>query len=102
MMSAEDLFNMGQATAREAGSLADSQSWSELDSDIQEWMAIFAARINERTRQAEAAAREEERERCAMLHENVNPASDEERLNNVPGAGAMGAVIEYRDAIRAS
>lgn len=42
----------------------------------------------------------EERERCAMLHETVNPASDEERLNRVPGAGAMGAVIEYRDLIR--
>lgn len=39
-------------------------------------------------------------ERAASLHESVNPASDEERGNNVPGAGAMGAVIEYRDAIR--
>ena len=39
-------------------------------------------------------------ERAATLHENVNPASDEERLNKVPGAGAMGAVIEYRDLIR--
>lgn len=40
-------------------------------------------------------------ERFAGLHESVNPASDEERANNVPGAGAMGAVIEYRDLIRA-
>lgn len=39
-------------------------------------------------------------ERAASLHESVNPASDEERGNSVPGAGAMGAVIEYRDAIR--
>ena len=39
-------------------------------------------------------------EACAMLHENINPASDEERQKNVPGAGAMGAVIEYRDKIR--
>ena len=39
-------------------------------------------------------------EACAMLHESVNPANDDERLNNVPGAGAMGAVIEYRDKIR--
>ncbi len=40
-------------------------------------------------------------ERSASLHESVNPASDDERHNNVPGAGAMGAVIEYRDLIRA-
>lgn len=43
-----------------------------------------------------------ERERCAQLHEQINPASDDERHNHVPGAGAMGAVIEYRDKIRAS
>lgn len=40
-------------------------------------------------------------ERAASLHESINPASDDERLNKVPGAGAMGAVIEYRDTIRA-
>jgi hypothetical protein len=39
-------------------------------------------------------------ERAAALHESVNPASDDERLNKVPGAGAMGAVIQYRDLIR--
>jgi hypothetical protein len=39
-------------------------------------------------------------ERAAMLHESVNTASDAERLNKAPGAGAMGAVIEYRDLIR--
>jgi hypothetical protein len=41
-------------------------------------------------------------ERAASLHEQVNPASDDERHHKVPGAGAMGAVIEYRDAIRAA
>lgn len=41
-------------------------------------------------------------EMAASLHESVNPASDEERLARAPGAGAMGAVIEYRDLIRAS
>lgn len=41
-------------------------------------------------------------ERAASLHESVNPASDAERLNKDPGAGAMGAVIEYRDMIRAT
>lgn len=40
-------------------------------------------------------------ERAASLHESVNPASDMERHHGDPGAGAMGAVIEYRDAIRA-
>lgn len=39
-------------------------------------------------------------EKAASLHENINPASDEERTNKAPGCGAMGAVIEYRDAIR--
>lgn len=47
-----------------------------------------------------AEALEGERERAATLHESVNPASDDERLKNLPGAGAMGAVIEYRDLIR--
>lgn len=41
-------------------------------------------------------------ERAAMLHESVNPASDNERLNKVPGAGGIGAVIQYRDMIRAT
>lgn len=45
--------------------------------------------------------REAEREECARLFEQVNPASDDERLNNVPGAGAMGAVLQFRDLIRA-
>ena len=40
-------------------------------------------------------------ERAASLHEMVNPASDMERHHGNPGAGAMGAVIEYRDTIRA-
>lgn len=38
--------------------------------------------------------------RAGDLHEQVNPASDDERLKDIPGAGAMGAVIEYRDTIR--
>jgi len=40
-------------------------------------------------------------EEAAQLHQQINPASDQERLDGDPGAGAMGAVIEYRDAIRA-
>ena len=39
-------------------------------------------------------------EEAAMLHEQIDCASDAERLADIPGAGAMGAVIEYRDAIR--
>jgi hypothetical protein len=39
-------------------------------------------------------------ERAANLHEQVDSASDAERLEKLPGAGAMGAVIEYRDKIR--
>lgn len=47
------------------------------------------------------SAKHEERQQCAYLFESVNPASDDERHNKVPGAGAMGAVIEFRDLIRA-
>ena len=47
-----------------------------------------------------AAARAEQRERDARMHEQISPASDEERIRGIPGAGAMGAIIEYRDAIR--
>lgn len=39
-------------------------------------------------------------ERATNLHEQVDSASDAERIENLPGAGAMGAVIEYRDKIR--
>ena len=57
--------------------------------------------LEEHFSKTEAAARKAALEDAALLHENINPASNDERLNNVPGAGAMGAVIEYRDAIRA-
>lgn len=39
-------------------------------------------------------------EHAANMYEQVNPASDMERQRGDPGAGAMGAVIEYRDLIR--
>lgn len=39
-------------------------------------------------------------QRAGNLHEQVDSASDAERLGGLPGAGAMGAVIEYRDKIR--
>lgn len=40
------------------------------------------------------------REQAAALFESVNAASDDERIAGDPGAGAMGAVLEYRNAIR--
>ena len=45
-----------------------------------------------------------EREACAMLHESINNDCDKDRYRQSVtgcGCGAMGAVIEYRDAIRA-
>lgn len=51
--------------------------------------------------QYEGAATAREREAYGNLHEVVDAACDHERLNGHPGARAMGAVIEYRDAIRA-
>ena len=50
--------------------------------------------------EAIAAAVAAERERCAALYESVNPASDLERERGDPGAGAMGAILEFRDLIR--
>lgn len=46
---------------------------------------------------ADRRARADERERCAMLHESVRVNCDHEPG---AGAGAMGAVIQYRDLIR--
>lgn len=46
-------------------------------------------------------ARTEALEEAAALFESIGPASDDERLHGNPGAGAMGAVLEYRNAIRA-
>ena len=48
-------------------------------------------------RDAATRARVDERERCAMLHESVRVNCDHEPG---AGAGAMGAVIQYRDLIR--
>jgi hypothetical protein len=53
-------------------------------------------------RSARDIATKQERERCAALHESINSASDDERFHGHPGAGAMGAIIEYRDLIRAA
>jgi hypothetical protein len=39
-------------------------------------------------------------ERAASLHESIDPACSHEREHNAPGAGAMGAVVQYRDLIR--
>lgn len=43
----------------------------------------------------------EEREACASMHASIDNACSHEREHGDPGAGAMGAVLAYRDAIRA-
>ena len=83
-------------------------AWSGLHQIERAHLVRFAEAIlsNERREDRELVAIqitkaiEAERERCAQLHESVSPASDDERLRGDPGAGAMGAVIEYRDLIR--
>lgn len=47
-----------------------------------------------------AAAQDYENEECARLFESINAASGAERLSKSPGADAMGAILEFRDAIR--
>ena len=41
----------------------------------------------------------EEREECALLHDSISPTCDHEKPGT--GAGAMRAIIQYRNAIRA-
>ena len=81
---------MKASIGRPSGATADE--WHLYLSENKDALPMLAVGI--------AEAIEAEREACAMIHESVNPASDNERLNKVPGAGAMGAVIEYRDLIR--
>lgn len=71
---------------------ADQRTIDDLQRARDEIVALRAALLNVRSETLEEAAR---------LYESINPASDEERLHGAPGAGAMGAVLEYRDAIRA-
>lgn len=56
----------------------------------------LAARVAETIREAVLA----EREACARLHDNISPACSHEDEHGDPGAGAMGVLIAYRDAIR--
>lgn len=64
-----------------------------------DWSALvalkqFAATCYRRGQDDEAKA-------CALLHESVDGSCDHERSADLPGAAAFGAVIEYRDMIRA-
>lgn len=65
----------------------NSLRWAPTHSEGSLW-AVFMAGWQAATR------------RAGDLHESVSPASDQERHDKVPGAGAMGALIEYRDLIR--
>jgi len=67
------------------------------DAEDEEFVDNLTKDMEKVVRQAEQAAYE----RAAMLYENIDPACDHERQNGDPGAGAMGAIIEYRDKIRA-
>ena len=73
---------------KSSGEYANSRQWAKdpehLDGSL--W-ALFAAGWTTAT------------ERAASLHESIRPSCDHEP--NI-GAGAMGAVIPYRDAIRAT
>lgn len=68
---------------------------------IDELHSEYVAAINRALAAAEQRGWNRRGERDARLSENVNPASGKERVNNLPGGDAMGAIIEYRDKIRA-
>lgn len=97
-----------QETSKEFWRTLNGPAQRPLDSNADEWHLFVdenkdsAAYLAVQIAEAIDDARRSERERCAMLHESVNPASDDERLHPWPGAGAMGAVIEYRDLIRST
>lgn len=76
---------------QETSDFANTKQWASRSPEYAQgslWAAFMAGWIASR-------------DRAAALHESVNTASDQERHNGDPGAGAMGAVIEYRDLIRA-
>lgn len=78
-----------------------SQAFARLvDSRCREAVRVERARVFRERTHEEADAYILGVEDAAALHESVNPASDDERIKGHPGAGAMGAVIEYRDKIR--
>lgn len=76
-------WNAHKATEDHANSLC----WAPTHAEGSLWAAFMAG--------FQAATK-----RAGDLHESVNTASDQERHNGDPGAGGMGAVIEYRDLIR--
>lgn len=69
--------------------------WPNDDVPLAVWESLATV-----LREAHRKGEESMRERASREHESVNPASDDERYHGAPGAGAMGAVIEYRDRIR--
>ena len=90
-----------EAMRKKAALLADSRIsiWDD-DTDAG-WIERIARALAEQDTAARREGFAAGLERAAREHENVNPASDEERSHGIPGADAMGAVIEYRDRIRA-
>mgnify|MGYP001565827506 CR=1 FL=1 len=68
--------------------------------------AEFAYSIVEALRAAFAqgmqVGAERRREQDEMLHSEIDPRCDHERQEGSPGAAAMGAILRYRDTIRAT
>lgn len=84
---------MGESVFKFVHALGLRGKQATLDADVAE------ARDHEIYAAGRAEGAREERDACRSLFESIDPASDEERLSKSPGAGAMGAVLEYRDAI---
>lgn len=63
----------------------------------EEWVVEFERHI----RNAHTEGWNAGLEAAASLHESMNAACDHERQRGDPGAGSMGVIVEYRDAIRA-
>lgn len=75
------------------------EAWEAADSPTISWEQVEPLFLD-LARRAHAEGFKEGVERAVSLHENVDPACAHEIQRGDPGAGAIGAVVRYREAIR--
>ena len=64
-MKAEELFDVGQAAARQVGGNEGlAEEWQDLETSMQKWLEVFASKINEEICQARRKALEKAEQWC--------------------------------------